>query len=171
MCSAAVLANGPKTACLTSSTTMFSEIYRDCANAFSLWPLLLYVIIQISVNLNLMAVCHGEAHWAGVGEHLFTKHTAAGSVLSEVRDSTVAGDQLTWSLLPCPLVACHIRKSWCLTSVLMQGGGQKPHFQFYLWWVTSVYEEALRLWRKKLWKSHYIPDAGLWASTFILKVC
>lgn len=38
-----------------------------CANAFSQWPLLSYLIIQNSVNLNLITVCHGEAHWACVG--------------------------------------------------------------------------------------------------------
>lgn len=36
-----------------------------------------------SVNLNLIAVCHGEAHWACVGEQLLTMHTAAGPVLRE----------------------------------------------------------------------------------------
>lgn len=38
------------------------------ANAFSKWPLLLYLITERSVNLKLMLVCHGEAHLARVGE-------------------------------------------------------------------------------------------------------
>lgn len=39
-----------------------------CANAFSKWPLLLYLITQSSVNLNVIVVCHGEAHLAHVWE-------------------------------------------------------------------------------------------------------
>lgn len=62
--------------------------------------MLLYLIIQNSVNLNLIAVCHGEAQWARVGEQLFTVHTAAGSLLFQVRDKVVAGDSLTWSQTP-----------------------------------------------------------------------
>lgn len=54
-----------------------------CANAFSPWPLLFYLIIQNSVNLNLIAVCHGEAHRACVGEQLLTMRTAAGPLLCE----------------------------------------------------------------------------------------
>lgn len=69
-------------------------------NTFSLWPPLFYLIIQNSVNLNLIAVCHGEAHWASVWEQLFTKHTAAGPLLFEVGDEAVAGDRLTCSLAP-----------------------------------------------------------------------
>lgn len=38
------------------------------ANAFSKWPLLLYLITERSVNLKLMLVCHGEAHLARVWE-------------------------------------------------------------------------------------------------------
>lgn len=54
-----------------------------CANAFSPWPLLFYLIIQNSVNLNLIAVCHGEAHRACVGQQLLTMRTAAGPLLCE----------------------------------------------------------------------------------------
>lgn len=39
-----------------------------CANAFSKWPLLLYLIVQSSVNLNIIVVCHGEADMACVWE-------------------------------------------------------------------------------------------------------
>lgn len=39
-----------------------------CANAFSKWPLLLYLITQSSVNLYVIVVCHGEAHLARVWE-------------------------------------------------------------------------------------------------------
>lgn len=46
-----------------------------CANAFSKWPLLLYLIIQNSVNSNLMAFYHVEAHRVlsvGAALHCFT---------------------------------------------------------------------------------------------------
>lgn len=54
------------TQCSLNSTEM-------CANAFSKWPLLLYLITQNGVNLNVIVVCHGEAHLARLWER-----TAAG---------------------------------------------------------------------------------------------
>lgn len=100
---------------------MFREIHGDNANTFTLWPLLLHLIIQTSVNLNLIAVCHGEAHWARVGDQLCTKHTAAAPVLSEVSDKTTAGDRLAWRSRPCLLLVCHGRTPSCLTRVPMWG--------------------------------------------------
>lgn len=56
------------------------------------------MIIQNSVNLNLIAVCHGEAQWACVREQRFTTHRAARLLLLfEVTEEAVAGDQLNWS--------------------------------------------------------------------------
>lgn len=49
------------TQCSLDSTEM-------CANAFRKWPLLLYLITQSGVNLNVIVVCHGEAHLARVWE-------------------------------------------------------------------------------------------------------
>lgn len=84
-----------------------------CANAFSKWPLLLYLIIQNSVNLNLIAVCHGEAHWACVREQPFTTHTATASLLSEAQLESRSS----------PLGVCHSQKSWCHTGFWEQSGG------------------------------------------------
>lgn len=70
------------------------------ANAFSLWPFRLHLIIQNSVNLDLIAVCHERAHQARVGglvERLVTAHAAAGTPPFQVGDKVVAGEQLTWS--------------------------------------------------------------------------
>lgn len=52
------------------------------ANAFSPWPLLLYLIINNSANLHLIGVCHGEAHWASVGGAAI--HNAHGSWTADV---------------------------------------------------------------------------------------
>lgn len=86
-----------------------------CANAFSPWPLLFYLIIQNSVNLNLIAVCHGEAHWACVWEQLSTMHTAAGPLLFEAH--LEPGTSL--------LVVCHSQMSWRHTAFWIQTGRQK----------------------------------------------
>lgn len=113
---------------------MFAEF---CVNAISPWPLLFYLIIQNSVNLNLIAVCHGETHWACAEDQLFTMHTAAGLLLFEVRNEMMAGDWLTWNWLTwirltCVLIVCQSQKSWRHTCVWIQGERQKQHFQFPL---------------------------------------
>lgn len=113
------------------------------ANAFSLWPLLFYLIIQNSVNLNLIAVCHGEAHWASVGEQLFLKHTAAGQLLFEVRDKAEAGEQLTWSQAAVYFVFVTAKRLLRHTGVWVEGRKLKPLFSaFHLWWIT----QDSRLW-------------------------
>ncbi len=91
-----------------------------CANAFSPWPLLFYLIIQNSVNLNLIAVCHGEAHWARVREQLFTMHTAAGPLLFEAH--LEPGTSL--------LVVCHGRMCWRHTGFWIQSRKAETAFFF-----------------------------------------
>lgn len=118
------------------------------ANAFSPWPLLFYLIIQNSVNLNLIAVCHGESHWACVREQLVAMHMAAGTLLFQVRDKVVAGDQLTWSEAQVYLLFV-TAKSLDVT----QRGRRKLLFLLLLWWIIS--KEAFRLLKWICWKLNY----------------
>lgn len=110
---------------------------ETCANAFSPWPLLFYLIIQNSVNLNLIAVCHGEAHWACVREQLLTMHTAAGPPLFEAH----------LELGTSRLVVCHGQMSWRHTGLRIKNGRQRLWFfsSFLLCLQISVQEDTLRL--------------------------
>lgn len=104
------------------------------------------MIIQNSTNLNLIDTCHGEAHWACVGEQLFTEHAAAGALLFEVGDKAMAGDRLTWSRAPV-LLFVTVK---CLDVTLVSEYRVKDtNSLFYLAVSESLYisdcEEALRL--------------------------
>lgn len=71
-----VLANGPQSA--PRLEAMFSELHWGlcwCIQRVT-FAFFFYSNIPNWANLNLIGVCHEEAHWARVSEQLFTTHTA-----------------------------------------------------------------------------------------------
>ena len=138
------LANGPKTVNPNPDQQAATQCSLNpaemCANAFSKWPLLLYLITQSSVNFDVIAVCHGEAHLARVWEL-----AAAGCVSFAAHlEPCSAGPglrqwQLSWQWLeniPPPLGFCFSLRQ--TTSGFFFGGGGGSLFT-YLFFDSLTY--------------------------------
>lgn len=88
------------TQCSLNSTEM-------CANAFSKWPLWLYLIAQNGVNLNVIVVCHGEAHLARLCNRLPLTCSSPGVVLQRAWRSSPPTVLILTGKLPPPCLFFH----------------------------------------------------------------
>lgn len=129
------LANGPQTVWSAAATQCSLNPTEMCANAFNKWPLLLYLITESSVNLNVIVVCHGEAHLARVWELRaagclsFVAHLEPCSTGFGVRQR-----QLSWRWLENIFFPLAFSFSLCQTALVFLG------VFFYGFWQFDIYD-------------------------------